>query len=79
MYESQKQYYIKNKEKIRAKARAKYAEDPKKFNAKTIKSKYRDAIVIDLFSDNSSVNVAGIKKVNMANATDVTLGLNQEP
>jgi hypothetical protein len=41
---------------------------------KTIKSKYRDAIVNDLLSDNSSVNVAGIKKVNMANATEATLG-----
>jgi len=46
---------------------------------KTIKSKYRDAIVNDLSSDSSSVNVAGIKKVKMAKATDVTLGLNQEP
>lgn len=39
MHESQKQYYIKNKEKIRAKARAKYAEDPQKFNARTMESR----------------------------------------
>ena len=46
---------------------------------KTKRSKKREEKVIDLVSDNSSVNVAGIKNVNMANATDVTLGLNQEP
>jgi hypothetical protein len=47
--------------------------------AKTRKSKKRDEIVIDFVLDNSIVNVEGIKKVNIAKATEVTLGLNQEP
>jgi hypothetical protein len=42
MNESQKKYYINNKEKIRAKARAKYAEDPQKFNARTMKSRRKN-------------------------------------
>ena len=47
--------------------------------AKTRKSKNRDEIVIDFVLDNSIVNFEGIKKVNIAKATEVTLGLNQEP
>ena len=43
------------------------------------KSKKREEIVIDLVFDNSNVNVEGIKKVNIANATEATFGLNQEP
>ena len=42
-------------------------------------SKQREEIVIDLVFDNSNVNVEGIKKVNIANATEATFGLNQEP
>ena len=46
---------------------------------KTRQSKLREEIVIDLVLVNSSVNVEGIKKVNIAKATEATLGLNQEP
>ena len=46
---------------------------------KTRKSKKRDEILIDFVFDNSIVNVEGIKKVNVAKATEATLGLNQEP
>jgi hypothetical protein len=41
-------------------------------------SKYREETVIDFVFDSSSVNVEGIRKVNMATATEATLGLNQE-
>ena len=69
--------YLENKES--KKTNRPIIEAERIMDTNTRQSKYLDEIVIALVLENSSVIVEGIKKVNMANATEATFGLNQEP
>jgi hypothetical protein len=69
--------YLENRES--AKTNSPIIEAERITAIKTSKSRLREEKVTALVLDISRVNVAGIKKVNIANATEATLGLNQEP